>query len=617
LADVDHAASDPSSGAAMPQQTTIPELFAAAAAAHPQRPALSVLRGGERIQWSYAAAASAVEALAQAFFERGLRPGDRLALFGPNSPEWLLVDLAAQRLGLLPVPIYASSPASQAAGILVDSGARVCFTGSDEARLRLDEAQRQGLELDWRPRLDGGPEQPESVAALAARPVLPEVALQIAALRATASPEDTVTLIYTSGTTGEPKGAMLSHANWLHQFGVLDRLFEFGPEDRSLCFLPLAHVFERSWSHYVLAKGAENVVVEDPQTVPEALRRERPTVLSSVPRLYEKIHQAVLEKVGAAPRLRRALFAWALDTGRRFQQAGLQGDRAGAGLRLQHRIADRLVLAKLRAAVGGDKKFMAAGGAHLSREIEEFFHAAGLLVCQGYGLTETSPMVSCNRPGELRFGSVGRPVPGCEVRLDPSTAEIQVRGPNVFQGYWNRPLETAAAFTPDGWLRTGDVGALDDDGYLRITDRIKELIVTSQGKNIAPQRVETLLGRDPFIEQVATVGDGRKCLTALVVPVYEKLEAWAREHGLVFDGREALLRAPEVIELIRRRIEEQSRELARHEMVKRFALLPELFSEAAGTLTPTLKLRRREILTRYQALIDEMYTSLDSPAYRT
>ena len=589
---------------------TVPDLFSDAVRRHGERIALTVRRDGARRVWTYAEAGRWVERVAEGLFERGLRPGDRVGIFGPNSPEWLLLDLACQRLRLLPVPIYATSPAAQAAEILADSGARVCFAGGD-SDAALDRALGSGTALDWRGRLDGAADDPDSVAGLAARPASPEAALQIEALRAGADPDEPVTLIYTSGTTGEPKGAMLSHRNWLHQFGVLEAGFDFGPDDRSLCFLPLSHVFERSWSHYVLSKGGQNRVLEDPRQVADALKIERPTVLSSVPRLYEKVHQAVQEKLAAAPATRRALFRWALGVGGRFQRARQAGSAPGPWLGATHALADRLVLSKLREAFGGPKKFMAAGGAHLSREIEEFFFAAGLLVCQGYGLTETSPMVSCNRPGALRFGSVGRPVPGCEVRVDGATGEIQVRGPNVFLGYWNKPAESAASFTEDGWFRTGDVGDLDEDGFLRVTDRIKELIVTSQGKNVAPQRVESLVGRDPFIEQVAAVGDGRKCLTALVVPVFEKLEAFASEHGLRFESREALLTAPEIVELIRRRIEEQSRELAQHEMIKRFALLPELFSEATGTLTPTLKLRRREIAARYQHLIDEMYAALE------
>lgn len=590
---------------------TIPDCFDRAVQRHGARVALAVRRDGQRLTWTYAEADRWVSRIAEGLHERGLRPGDRVGLFGPNSPEWLLVDLACQRLRVLPVPIYASSPAPQAAGILADSGARVCFAGG-LSRERLEEAVQAGLALDWTPTLDGSAADPDSVAGLAAREPSPEAALQIAALRACIDPSEAVTLIYTSGTTGEPKGAMLSHENWLHQFALLETHFSFGPEDRSLCFLPLAHVFERSWSLYVLSQGGENRVLEDPRQVADALKIERPNVLSSVPRLYEKVHQTVQEKLAAAPAARRALFHWAIGVGGRWQRERRAGARPALGLRIMHAIADRLVLSKLREAVGGPKKFMAAGGAHLAKEIEEFFHAAGLPVYQGYGLTETSPMISCNRPGEVRLGTVGRPVPGCAVRLDPETGEIQAKGPNVFLGYWNRPEETAAAFTADGWLKTGDVGAFDEHGYLRVTDRIKELIVTSQGKNVAPQRVESLVGRDPYIEQVATVGDGRKCLTALVVPVFEKLEAFAREHGLNFENREALLSAPEIVELIRHRIEEQSRELAQHEMIKRFALLPELFSETAGTLTPTLKLRRKEIALRYGHLIDEMYAALEN-----
>lgn len=579
------------------------------------RPALRIHRDGGTQTWTYREMARQVEQLAAALHAEGLCAGDRAAICCPNRPEWTLLCLAFYRLRVLPVPIYASCTAAQILEIVKDSGASMLALGGEMPLSRLEALHAGSCPQLLSLETGRGTASLPTLGDLLERELREDAALQVQAALAGAATEDTAVLIYTSGTTGEPKGVMLSHANFFHQYEVLDDNFDFGPEDRSLCFLPLSHIYEHCWTLYVLARGAENVYLEDPKQVAAALGEVRPTVLCSVPRLYEKVMQTIQERVAQAPVIRQKLFHWAMKTGARVARLKLNGQRPEFLLALRHRIADRLVLGKLRGAIGGDKRILSAGGAALGREVEDFFHAAGLFLCQGYGLTETSPMVSCNRPGEYMPGTVGRIVPGCELRIAPETGEIQVKGRNVFQGYWQRP-EATAAVMQDGWFCTGDVGTLDEHGYLRITDRIKDLIVTSQGKNVAPQRIEGLLTRDTFIEQAAAVGDGRKCVTALIVPVFEKLEAYASEHRLHFDGRESLLRLPEIMDLIKQRVEEQSCELARHEMIKRFSLLPEMFSEATGTLTPTLKLRRQEIHQRYQDMIDGMYSALDDAVIR-
>ncbi|MFA7330739.1 MAG: long-chain fatty acid--CoA ligase [Candidatus Delongbacteria bacterium] len=594
---------------------TLVEVLAHSCTCFPDRPALRVKRDGQWRTWTYAQVAESVRVLAARFWQLGLRAGDRVGLWSPNCPEWTLCDLALTRLRALPVPLYASSGSAPAAEILRDAGV-VCLLVGGARQVELARSLPGELAGLRRVRLDTGPAGPgeTALAELLTAPRDPgELAAALAAVEAGLAdlgPDDLCTLIYTSGTSGEPKGVMLSHDNLIHQFETVNHFYSIDETDRSLCFLPLSHVFERAWSGYILSRGAENVYVEDPLQVAELLKEVRPTTLCSVPRLYEKIRQAVLDKAAHAPRHKCALFQWSMRVGLAAGRLELTGRPLPLGLAWRRRLADRLVLGKLRDAVGGPKKLLVSGGAALDSEVEGFFLAAGLPISQGYGLTETSPIVTCNRPGEMRPGSVGRPVPGCEIRLDPASGEILVRGRNVCHGYWNRPGATALAFD-EGWFRTGDVGGLDPDGYLSITDRIKDLIITSQGKNIAPQRIEGLLARDAYIEQAAAVGDGRKCVTALVVPVFERLEAFAREHGLRWETREHLLKLPEVLDLLRRRIEEQTRELSRHEMVKRFALLPELFSEAAGEITPTLKLRRQVIQTRYRELIDSMYQALD------
>lgn len=587
-------------------------LLEASLVRHADRPAQRVQRKGQWQSWTYRQFHERWVTLAAALHALGVRPGERVGIWCPNRPEWTLMDLSLMRLRALPVPVYTSSTAAQAAEVFEDAGASwLAVGGARQVELARTVARQLGMRgvllLDDEAEAQAGELK---LSALLGTPV-PEASIQaVADGVAEIQMDDTVTLIYTSGTTGEPKGVMLSHRNLLHQCATVDRFFDVRDVDRSLSFLPLGHIFERVWSAYLITRGSEIVSVEDMAQVPTLLREVRPTVMVSVPRLFEKIRQTVLDKVSTAPPLRQRLFRFAMKAGMEMGKHRLERSAAPLGLRLRHALADRLVLSKLRDAVGGSKRLLVSGGAALDREVEDFFLAAGLPICQGYGLTETSPIVCCNRPSEYRAGTVGRAVPGCEIRLDAATGEIQVRGVNVFQGYWNKAGATALAFDGE-WFRTGDVGVRDEDGYLCITDRIKDLIVTSQGKNIAPQRIEALLSRDLYIEQAAAVGDGRKCITALVVPVFEKLEAFAREHGLHFENREHLVRLPEIVDLVRKRIDAQSQELARHELVRRFTLLPELFSEAAGEITPTLKLRRRVIHQRYQDLIDSMYHALE------
>lgn len=577
-------------------------------------------RGGESVAtrckrdgvWqeiSYAQLGLRIRTLARGLRDLGIGAGDRLAIFSPNRPEWSIADFAAQLVGAISVPVYATSTPGQLRYILADAGARLLFVGGREQAAVATAALREMADPPAVVCFDApGPEDPgearhlEELLSSVDEPLSRD---ELDAELATTSRDDVATIIYTSGTTGEPKGVLLSHGNFAHQGAAVEAAFRVGPEDRSLCFLPLSHVYERSWSYFVFEVGAQNSYVEDPKQVIEAMQEVRPTVMVSVPRLYEKVYGGVHERLERAPALRRALFRWAIRVGfeansRRFTDRSL-----GPLLVARHRLADQLVLSKIRDVVGGPKNFFSAGGAPLAREIEEFFLAAGLLICQGYGLTETSPMVSYNTPGAFRFGTVGRPVPGCEVRIGEG-GEVQVRGPNVMRGYHNQPEATAEAFV-GGWFRTGDVGDLDPDGYLRITDRIKDLIITSGGKNIAPQAVEMSIGTDHLVEQVAVIGDRRPYLVALVVPAFPALEDWAREQDLDWSDRRQLVALPEVRDLYRRRIDAQSGHLARFEQVKRFTLLAEEFTQANGEITPTMKLRRRQIEERHADEIAAMY----------
>ncbi len=558
---------------------------------------------------TYAELSTRVDAVASALVAAGVEAGDRVAIFAPNGPEWAIADFGILTAGAVGVPIYATDTARQAEQVFLDAGAKLVFVGGQEQHDKaaaFESGPPALVAFDPETRLSGP--RSSSLADFLAR-ATPESAAEVERRFAAAKLEDLATIIYTSGTTGDRKGAMLTHANFASQFRALDERFEFGPEDRSLCFLPLSHVYERAWSYFVFRSGAANVYLRDPKDAVTAMPEVRPTAMVSVPRLYEKVYAAVQGRVAKGSPTRQRLFGWALGVGSAFEHASRTGRPVGPALRLKHALADRLVLSKIREAVGGDKNFFSAGGAPLAKEIEEFFLSVGLLVCQGYGLTETSPMVTCNSPGAFRFGTVGRPIPGCEVRIAES-GEVQVHGDNVMKGYWGKPAETAAAFE-DGWFRTGDVGVLDPDGYLRITDRIKDLIITSQGKNVAPQRVEGMLSGHPLLEQVVVVGDRRNFLSALVVPNFPALEERARQDGIPFASREELVERPEVVAIYERILRERSGELAGYEQIKRFKVLHRELSQEAGELTPTLKVRRRVVEKSFDEVIDAMYAAAD------
>jgi long-chain acyl-CoA synthetase len=574
-------------------------------AATPDRIAMRRPAGREWVGITFRELGARIDAVASWLIAAGVAPVDRVAIVGQNSPEWSVADLAIMSVGAVPVPIYATSTPAQVAHILSDAGAHVAFVGNAEQYAKLAGVRGPGGPLsrvvvfDESAPLDGV-DSCHFREALAC-PVSPEVAARGAA----ASIHDIATIIYTSGTTGEPKGAVLTFDNLSTQFEAVDAFFRVTTEDRSLCFLPLSHAYERTWTFYVLIKGAQNFYLDDPKRVIDAMREVRPTCMVSVPRLYEKIYATARHRAMHGPGYKRKLFEWAIGVGRDHAYARKDGKTVTPWLAARHALADRLVLHKIRDIVGGPKNFFSAGGAALSPAIEEFFFAAGLLICQGYGLTETSPMLTCNRPNDFRFGTVGKVIPGSQVRI-AADGEILARGRNVMAGYFNRPQETIESFE-EGWLKTGDIGDFDPDGFLRITDRKKDLIITSGGKNIAPSRIESVIGQDYYIEQVAAVGDGRHYLSALVVPQFEALEEWAREKGYTFESVRAMVKDARIVQFISERIEQQQSVLAHHERVKRFTLLTERFSQVGGEITPTLKNIRAAIAAKYAHLIKEMY----------
>jgi long-chain acyl-CoA synthetase len=420
---------------------------------------------------------------------------------------------------------------------------------------------------------------------------------------AVADPDALATIIYTSGTTGEPKGVMLSHRGFTHQVTALNKFFRLGPGDVSLCFLPLSHALERAWTYEVLANGCLNTYVADPRQVAEQMILAQPNLLVSVPRLYEKVYNTAKEKVADSP-AKQKIMAWALKVGAKYADALRTGQRPPASLKARLNIADKLVLHSVREAVGGAKKVLACGGAPMRREVEEFFYGCGMTVLTGYGLTEASPLVTFPPPLDYQVGNVGKVMPGGELRV-ADDGELIYRGPNMMLGYWNKPEETAATIK-DGWLHTGDVGEFDG-GYVRITDRIKDLIVTSNGKNIATSAIEGMLAADPLFEYTLLLGDNRPYLTLLVAPSLPHLDEIAKQLQITWGKREELLNNPEVIEEIKRRIGALTEKLPSHEQIRDLRLLIDGFTQENGMLTPTLKVRRKEVEKRFAQLVDEMY----------
>jgi len=549
-----------------------------------------------------------INSLVCALIKADVEKGDNIGIYSANRYEWAVADFACIIAGVVSVPIYATNTKEQAEYIIKDAGVKLIFVGNEFQYRNVESIVSQGTPLNvisFDPQIDIDPSFARYFKDFIDIENPLDFTEEINRRKDRIKKDDTTTIIYTSGTTGAPKGVMLTHGNLFHQFEAVDTNFDISNKDTSLCFLPLSHVYERMWSYFVYLKGAVHTYLEDPKKVIETLQEVRPTAMVSVPRLYEKIYATVMNRQETASIMKKMLFNKALKTGKAYYAVLKAGKPIPFGLKVKHRIFDKLVLSKIREVVGGDKNFFSAGGAPLEKSIEEFFFACGLLVCQGYGLTETSPMISYNTPAAFKFGTVGKPVPNCRVKI-AETGEIHVKGPQVMKGYYNNPEKTSEDIV-DGWFKTGDVGEFDRDGFLRITDRIKDLIITSGGKNIAPQHIETLVGKDFFIEQIVAIGDKRKFISALVVPSFEALETWARKKEILYKSIEELLNHPKVQSFYRKRIDYHSKLLAQYETIKKFKLIPKPFTIEDGEITPTLKLKRKNINEKYKDLVDSMY----------
>jgi long-chain acyl-CoA synthetase len=554
----------------------------------------------------------AVEELSLGLRALGVERGERVALLSENRPEWAYADMATLTAGAVDVPIYPTLTASQVLYILKDSEAKLALVSTPAQAAKVVEVKAQAPALRHVIGMEAGATFPPGVTTLeevrakgraerAARPnAVRESAAQV-------KPDDLATIIYTSGTTGDPKGVMLAHSNIVFNVKASTAAFAgLNQDDVALSFLPLCHIFERMAEYLMLHHGVTIAYAEGVDQVVANLAEVRPTLMCSVPRFYEKVHVRVREKVAKDPPARQRLFAWALKVGGEYFQHRVNKTSPGPALRLKHALADALVFKKIRARVGGRMRLFVSGGAPLAKEVAEFFGSAGLLILEGYGLSETSPVIAVNLPDAMRPGTVGRPIPGVEVKIAPD-GEILTRGPHVMKGYFRKPEATAEAIDPEGWFHTGDIGHLDPDGFLVITDRKKDLIVTSGGKKVAPQPIENRLKTNPLIAEVVIVGNRRNFPAALVVPNFEALEAWARQQGLAFSNRDELLGKPEVMARYEGIIDEMTPDLAQFEKIKKIALVPREFTLEAGELTPTLKVRRRVVEDKYKDVIDRLY----------
>lgn len=599
------------------EKMTINEMLSNSIRQYGSKAALSRKIDGSYDDISYDELGEQVENFALGLVELGMERGDRVVLLSENRPEWAITDLAIIAAGGVNVPMFPTLTSAQVEYIVKDSGAKVVCV-SNEAQLKKVEAFRENVphlervivfdatESD----VDGQDLSFEEVCDLGKKV---ENGTQIyQEVSEAANPEDLVTIIYTSGTTGDPKGAMLTHHNFMFNARACLELVAISHEDVLLSFLPLSHVFERMAGHYLpLTCGSTIAYAESPFTVAQNLGEVRPTLMASVPRLYETMHDRILRAVKEGSPIKQKIFGWGVKTGQKVSQA-IQAHREPSFLlNLKMGLANKLVFGKILARVGGRLNFFVSGGAALPQSIAEFFHAAGILILEGYGLTETSPVISVNSPNAWKFGTVGKPIPGVEVKI-AEDGEILSKGPHIMQGYYNRPEDTAEAIDADGWFHTGDIGQFDEDGFLKITDRKKNILVLSNGKNVAPQPIESELVRSEYISQVMLIGDGQKSVAALVAPSFDALEEFGKEQGLDTGDNATLVETKEVRQLIRGEINRLVADFADFERPRMFAVINREFTQEEDEMTPTLKLKRQVILDHFSDVINDIYGEDDT-----
>ena len=586
---------------------TLSQLFLSTVKTYIKDGLLTAKVEGRYVPLSTAEVARRVKQLSLGLADLGLGPGDKLVIFSENRPEWTMTDFAVLCAGAVTVPIYTSLMPEQVKYIINDSDAKIVVCSNRDLWLKVEAVKHDLPSVHHFVLIDEqGPEGTLSLSEVMGRGT--SVAAADPGLfekRALAvKPDDVASIIYTSGTTGIPKGVVLSHGNFVSNAKALDAVTEFTDKDTILSFLPLSHVLERMTTFSFLYKGATIAYAESIETVAENLLEVRPTIMISVPRLFDKIYAKVMDNVLTQSPLKRKIFFWALKVGKKYGARKIRHRGIPWGLGVRRNLAAKLVFSKIVEKTGGRVHFFVSGGAPLSSDVAEFFYAIGITILEGYGLTETSPVLTCNTFDKMKFGTVGTPVPGVEIRI-AKDGEILAKGPNVMKGYYKKDQETREAFE-GGWFHTGDIGHFDEEDFLVITDRKKDLIVTAGGKNVAPQPIENLLKMNPYIQNAVVVGGGRKFISALIVPNFERIEAYARTSGIPFASRKDLVEREEIVNFILAEVNRTTPHLASYERIKKVVLLDRDF-DVDSELTPSLKVKRHIVEKTFKALIDFLY----------
>ena len=592
---------------------TLAELFLHAARKHDRLNALNFKKDGEWQPISSREMIERAEAIALGLYALGLRKGDKAAILAANSPDWTFADAGCQFAGVIDVPIYTTLSPDSVCYIINDSTTKVFFLENKAAYDRIAAVMPECPSLEKLVFFDSSGIDLVNALSLAdlekmgreqhASGLLDE-------LRSSILPTDIATLIYTSGTTGEPKGVMLTHNNIVSNVIDSGEKYEFTADDVPLSVLPLSHVFERSAMYLYILNGMAVHYAESVEKVPDNLREVKPTIFVGVPRIFEKVYAKAKLKAAQTGGLKEKIFDWAMGKAREYALAEASGIPVSSALAIKHELADRLVFSKLRQFFGGNLHSCITGGAALPDDIYLVFTGAGISIMQGYGLTETSPVITSSNPIDVRLGSVGKPIRNTKVRI-AEDGEVEAFGPGVMLGYYKKDEANKEAFTEDGWFRTGDIGRLDEDGFLYITDRKKELFKTSGGKYIAPSPIEQMIRSSRFVNQVVLVGNERKFAAALIVPNFEQLESYAKIKGLNLSTPKEFCENPRIIDLIERQISAATAKLAKYETVKKIVLLENELTVEGGELTPTLKIKRRVVNEKYKDLIDKIYADAE------
>jgi long-chain acyl-CoA synthetase len=594
---------------------TLAELFRSGAEKHERGDALNYKKDDRWHSISSGEIISRAENIALGLYSLGVRKGDRVALLAANSPEWTLTDAGCQFAGIVDVPVYTTLAANAVCYIVNDAGARVFFVQNRETFERLSEIVPECRTIEKFVFFDDAGVEAKNAISLAELETLgaqlkKEKPDLIEQLSAAVAPDDIATLIYTSGTTGEPKGVMLTHSNIVSNVIDTGEKYSFDERDVSLSVLPLSHIFERSAMYLYIFNGMRVFYAESIERVPENLQEVRPTIFVGVPRIFEKVYARAKLKAAQSSRLKEKIFDAAIDVGKDYALRTEKRQPISFLLGAKHAMADRIVFSKFREFFGGRLRCCITGGAALSDDIYLIFNGAGVAIMQGYGLTETSPVISSSNPIDVKLGTVGKPIRNVRVRI-AEDGEIEASGPNVMLGYYNKPDATTEAFTADGWFKTGDIGRLDADGFLLITDRKKELFKTSGGKYIAPAPVEQMIKMSRFVNQVVLVGNERKFPAALVVPNFEQLASYAKIKNLDLKTPADFCRNPRIVNLLERQIAAYTENLSQYEKVKKVVLLENELTVETGELTPTLKVKRRVVDEKYKTLIDKIYVEAE------